>query len=50
MRVFIKIFIVCITVTVFYGCGAEGPERKGQQEGKEKPKAEGQWTFERTQQ
>jgi len=40
MRVFIKIFIVCITVTVFYGCGAEGPERKGQQEGKEAPKAE----------
>lgn len=41
MKVFIKIFIVCIAVTVFYGCGSNESEPKGQQEGKEAPKSEG---------
>ena len=40
MKVFIKIFIVCIAVTVFYGCGSNESERKGQPAGKEEPKAE----------
>ncbi|MBB1643332.1 efflux RND transporter periplasmic adaptor subunit [Sphingobacterium sp. UME9] len=40
MKVFIKIFIVCIAVTVFYGCGSNESERKGQAEGKEAPKSE----------
>ncbi|MGE8301314.1 MAG: efflux RND transporter periplasmic adaptor subunit [Sphingobacterium paramultivorum] len=40
MKVFIKIFIVCIAVTVFYGCGSNESERKGQPEGKEAPKSE----------
>lgn len=40
MKVFIKIFIVCVAVTVFYGCGSNESERKGQPEGKEVPKAE----------
>jgi RND family efflux transporter, MFP subunit len=39
MKVF-KIFIVCIAVTVFYGCGSNESERKGQAEGKEARKAE----------
>ncbi|WP_333575048.1 efflux RND transporter periplasmic adaptor subunit [Sphingobacterium sp.] len=40
MKVFIKIFIVCIAVTVFYGCGSNESEPKGQSEGKEAPKSE----------
>jgi RND family efflux transporter MFP subunit len=40
MKVFIKIFIVCIAVTVFYGCGSNESEPKGQPEGKEAPKSE----------
>ncbi|QQT55863.1 efflux RND transporter periplasmic adaptor subunit [Sphingobacterium multivorum] len=40
MKVFIKIFIVCIAVTVFYGCGSDESEPKGQPEGKEAPKSE----------
>lgn len=40
MKVFIKIFIVCIAVAVFYGCGSNESERKGQPAGKEEPKAE----------
>lgn len=40
MKVFIKIFIVCIAVTVLYGCGSNESERKGQAEGKEESKAE----------
>jgi RND family efflux transporter MFP subunit len=40
MKVFIKIFIICIAVTVLYGCGSNESERKGQPEGKEEPKAE----------
>ncbi|WP_313263335.1 efflux RND transporter periplasmic adaptor subunit [Sphingobacterium sp.] len=40
MKVFIKIFIVCIAVTVFYGCGSNESERKGQPAGKEEPKTE----------
>lgn len=40
MKVFIKIFIVCIAVTVFYGCGSNESERNGQPAGKEARKAE----------
>lgn len=40
MKVFIKIFIVCVAVTVFYGCGSNESERNGQPAGKEAPKAE----------
>ncbi|WP_333624354.1 efflux RND transporter periplasmic adaptor subunit [Sphingobacterium siyangense] len=40
MKVFIKIFIVCIAVTIFYGCGSNESEPKGQPEGKEAPKSE----------
>ena len=40
MKVFIKIFIVCIAVTVFYGCGSNESEGKAQLEGKEVPKSE----------
>ena len=40
MKVFIKIFIVCIAVAVFYGCGSNESERKAQPAGKEEPKAE----------
>jgi len=40
MKVFIKIFIVFIAVTIFYGCGSNESERKGQPAGKEEPKAE----------
>ncbi|APU97415.1 efflux transporter periplasmic adaptor subunit [Sphingobacterium sp. B29] len=40
MKVFIKIFIVCIAGTVFYGCGSNESEPKSQPEGKEAPKSE----------
>ncbi|MFC3356183.1 efflux RND transporter periplasmic adaptor subunit [Sphingobacterium zeae] len=40
MKVFIKIFIVCVAVTVFYGCGSNESERNGQPAGKEARKAE----------
>ncbi|MDQ1150946.1 cobalt-zinc-cadmium efflux system membrane fusion protein [Sphingobacterium zeae] len=40
MKVFIKIFIVCVAVTGFYGCGSNESERNGQPAGEEARKAE----------
>ncbi len=38
MKVFIKIFIVCVAVTVFYGCGSNESERKVNRKKREYPK------------
>ncbi|WP_312363737.1 efflux RND transporter periplasmic adaptor subunit [Sphingobacterium sp.] len=40
MKVFIKIFIVCVAATVFYGCSSKESKHKVQPEGKEAPKSE----------